>query len=432
MKMCFVSRALPVHRLGGLEHHLGDLAGALAKRGHEVHVLTTTGGAVKGIAGELLNPRIHIIPGTAPGDYDVVFFRRVHAALQELHGRYAFDIIIPIDMAGLFVRCARFNVPVVPLIHGTMTSEVPLDRRYWCHLGALERLSALWKYKARLALLPFFWRMVRESDAIIVDSNFTRRELAGAMCSHLSRGGRHRSGGEAVSKIHVVPLGIDISRYFGAGEVNGSAAPACADGVLQIGLLGRLQRIKGLEIALRAALQLRIRGISFRMNIGGTGDFALRARQYIREHHLENFVLLAGRIAPGDLPAFFAANDVFLFPDLTQPAFGLVAVEAMAYGLPVVAARSGAIPEVVDADSGWLYEAWNVGELASTLAMLAKNPEEIQKKRIAAGMRWREFTAEKMADRTETVLREILVTGEKNGGADEARTRDLRRDRPAF
>src|SRR5690606_3741525 len=140
LNICFVSRALPVHRLGGLEHHLRDLALALGGRGHRVHILTTSGGATDAIAGEMPNAvRVSELPGTRPGDYSIRFFREMSGALKDLNQRENFDVIIPIEFAGLFLPQREGDVPVVPLIHGTMTTETPLHPRYWQRLSLAEK-----------------------------------------------------------------------------------------------------------------------------------------------------------------------------------------------------------------------------------------------------------------------------------------------------
>lgn len=400
MKILFVVRALPVHRLGGLENHGRDLAVALAERGHQVCLLTTTGGAAATLGPHRLRLEIREIPGTRPGDYSMVFFRRAEAAALDLHRQAPFDVIVPIDLAGLFMNAARFDVPVIPLIHGTMTSEVPLDWRHWRHLTLADKLRAAWRYKARLPLRRPFARMIRQAQDVIVDSEFTRRELLQQVAQVSLSAGR--------PTMHVVPLGIDMERYGEAAPVPKSSAPK-AHTPLRIVMLGRLQKIKGIDIALRAVAQVRLRGIAVELHVGGSGEYLEAARHYAAQHGLTEAVHFHGRIPPEQLSAFLGSHDVFLFPDLTQPAFGLVAVEAMAHGLMVVAADAGAIPEVVTDCCGCLYYPWDVGALAAILARLAVDRAEVERKRAAALARAKDFTVEKMASLTEEVLRGVTL-----------------------
>lgn len=400
MRICFVVRALPVHRLGGLEHHIRDLTLGLAERGHEVDIVTTRGGGADELAkvGQFI--RVHEISGTRPGNYDLKFFRQAQGVVKELHERRRFDVIVPVDLAGMFVLDCRFDVPVVPLIHGTLTSEVPLDRRYWAHLPKGERVRMLWRYKSRIALVPFFRRMLRQAPAVIVDSEFTQRELEWAAghdkCSH-----------NVYTKCLVVPLGIDLRRYAHVQQGREDAAGAGEAGALRICLLGRLQRIKGVEIAIRAADQLRLRGADFQMSIGGSGEFERDARDLITRRNLNDHVHLVGRVLPEELADFFSRHDVFLFPDLTQPAFGLVAVEAMGHGLPVIGARSGAIPEVLTPETGWLYDPWDVGGLSKLLLDIGADRAAISAKSAAALKRSRFFDSVRMAQDMEKALQKV-------------------------
>lgn len=394
-RLLFVVRALPVHRLGGLELHARDLLVQLARMGWQIEVVTTAGGAEQGFGDAANAIRVIEVPGSKRGDYSVGFFRRVGPLVQQLCAAHNYEAVIAVDLAALALRAAAVKPPLYLLIHGTMTSEVPLDWRYWAHLGWRERLRALWRYKARLPLTPLFRRRLRRAAGVIVDSEFTRRELLRIVAG---RGVGRSKDSEVLQfsrRVAVVPLGIDTSRYLGPMRRELQLAPH----TLRICMLGRLQKIKGIKIALEAAQILAERGIDFKLSIGGTGSYREEAERHIQRYRLQGRVMLCGRIEPADLPAFFARHSLFLFPDLTQPAFGLVSVEAMYYGLPVVAARVGAVPEVVGESCGWLYDPWSADELAALLGHLAANPEEIIQKAEGVRQVVKTFTAEHMAER---------------------------------
>jgi len=399
-RLLFVLRALPVHRLGGLELHARDLLVQLTLRGWQVDVLTTAGGADQdfGDAAEAIT--VTEVPGSIRGDYSLGFFRRVQPLVQQLCAERSYEAVVAVDLAALALRASSIKPSLYLLIHGTMTSEVPLDWRYWAHISWLDRLRTLWRYKARLALIPLFrWRL-RGADGVIVDSEFTRRELIRIMAGRGVASAGDQQVLQFADRVTVVPLGIDKSRYLAPVP----SRPTTSSCPLRICMLGRLQKIKGIEIALEAAQILAERGRDFELSVGGTGNFQDAAKRQIIERGLQGRVKLCGRIEPADLPAFFADHSVFLFPDLTQPAFGLVAVEAMYYGLPVVAARVGAVPEVVGESCGWLYDAWSARELAALLERLAGKPEEITQKAAAAKLEAESFTADQMTQRFLTAL----------------------------
>jgi len=401
-----VVRALPVQRLGGLEYHAHDLAVGLARRGHRVHIISTLGAGREqwpAISGQI---QVHEMATAAPANYSLRFFYSIKSVLIGLCRECSLDIIIAVDLAGLFLNPRNIPVPVVSLIHGTMTSEVPLDWRYWRRLNLFQKAAMVWRYKTRILLQPVFCRMIRMSHHLIVDSEFTKREL---LFGIQSRGDKfhYRENADVHRlnrRINVVPLGIDPERYpqVQSGMDYQPGEP------LQIALLGRLQQIKGIAQTIYAAQILMARGVDFRMSIGGTGNFAEEAEDLIRKLNLLDKVRLVGRVEPADIGLFLCSHHVFLFPDLTQPAFGLVAVEAFRYGLPVIAAHVGAVPEVVTEECGWLYDPWRPDDLAAILADIATEPELLKGKAEAAKIRFRQFTVDEMAARTEDVLVRIL------------------------
>ncbi len=104
----------------------------------------------------------------------------------------------------------------------------------------------------------------------------------------------------------------------------------------------------------------------------GPEDFLVALRRRVVELGLEHRVLFLGQRE--DLPALMAESQVFCLPT-EHEAFGLVFVEAMAAGLPVVAVRSGGVPEVVvDGVTGLLSEPGDLAALAANLARLLAEP----------------------------------------------------------
>lgn len=382
--------------MGGLELHTLDLARALAARGHAVTVVTSrhpTGLTEETPDGGV---RIRYLAKGRPGDYSPGFFRSIGREVAALDAAERFDIVHAQEFAGLFM--GAFPGRMVTTVHGTMFSETPLDRRYLGGLSAGERLKMFWRFKPRLALYPAFRRMLRRPEALVVDSTYTFRELL-----RIDPGLR--------PKIIRVPLGLDHDRYPGRCNRAGPGRETCAAAgeprPLRVVLLGRVQRMKGIGVALRAVEILKQRGKEIHLVVGGGGRDRGELEREAVARGVADCVQFRGVVPAGEVADFFRGADLFLFPDLTQPAFGLVAVEAMLYGLPVVAARSGAIPEVVSPGVGWLYEPWDAVELAAVLARLADHPDEVRRKGEAAP-RWGElFTAQRMAMQTEAVYERV-------------------------
>ena len=383
MRIAMPVRALPAHRPGGLEYHALDLAVALAADGRAVTLVTSR--HPSGLATERLAEGVEVryAPDGAPGDYSPAFFRFAARTVAELERSGAIALVHSQEFAGLFLRPRR--VPHVVTVHGTMFSETELDRRYMAHLPPAGRIRAAWRFKHRLALHPFFVRMVGQADRIVVDSEYTRGELL-------------RIRAALAPRIAVVPLGLDFSRCPAA---DGAARPAVPP--LVVAWLGRIQKMRGMDVVLRAARRLKDLGAAVEFRLAGSGDYLAELSQAIESQGLAAHVKCPGRLDEQGVARLLAGAHVFLHPDLTQPAFGLAVVEAMRCGLPVIAARSGALPETVTDDVGWLYDPWDDAELARIVGWLAGNPAELDERRAAARARAAVYDARTMAARVAAI-----------------------------
>jgi len=133
--------------------------------------------------------------------------------------------------------------------------------------------------------------------------------------------------------------------------------------------VGRLYRRKRVEVLLRAAAAL---GSDIEVRIAGHGPRAAALRRLSRRLKLDRSVVWLGDISRTALAAEYNRTDVFCLPSV-QEGFGIVLLEAMAAGKPIVAARAAAIPEV--AKHGILVEPDNAEALAAGLARLSGSLE---------------------------------------------------------
>ena len=399
-----VVRALPVHRPGGLELHTRDLVTALSERGHELFVVTSASPR-DGAADPCPMPEsVHVscLPIGTPGDYSVPFFAGIGTYTSHLCQRVGgVDILHTQEFAGTFMRypVPRAAGAYVSTVHGTMFSETELDPSYLLRSAPWKWPAALLHNTARLALAPFYrYGGLARPDLLITDSEFTRARL----------------GAPFADKTRVVPLGIDFSRY----DIPQDGLPPAVQVTdqtefvpLTVAVLGRMQEMKGTPDVLEAARLMRERNIPIRIRIAGAGKEAGDLRARVSRDGLESSVEVLGRLPAAQVSPFLRAADIFLFPDRTQPAFGLVAVEAMAHGLPVIGTRRGAIPEVVrDGENGWLVDARKPRQIADLLCRLS-TPDgraEVMARGQGAHRSVKFYKARLMAERVENVYEEAL------------------------
>ena len=155
-----------------------------------------------------------------------------------------------------------------------------------------------------------------------------------------------------------------------------------------VGVLGRISRTKGQRLFLEALLPLLEEDPRLRLAIGGASDFEdpseerLLGRLIAQSGHADR-VLFGGAV---DALAFLDSLDVLVVPSLWEEPFGLVAVEGMARALPVVATRSGALPEIVDQGTTGFIVGRDPSELRAAVARLVGDPE-LRRAMGAAGRR---------------------------------------------
>jgi glycosyltransferase involved in cell wall biosynthesis len=193
----------------------------------------------------------------------------------------------------------------------------------------------------------------------------------------------------AADKIAVVPNGVPLP----------AERPFAARNPLRIGIVGRIVDQKGHMVLLEACALLKQRCDAFRLDIVGDrdGDYAAAVASRAASLGLGGIVCWPGFVTDRD--RLYAGLDIVAAPAVDEP-FGLTVTEAGAYGLPAVAARSGAFPELVeDGRTGLLFPPGDARALADALERLVRDAG--LRRTLGEGGRARVascFTAEAMTD----------------------------------
>jgi len=173
-------------------------------------------------------------------------------------------------------------------------------------------------------------------------------------------------------RITVLPMPLTADRFTGSPQDERKAGAML--------FVGRLIERKGAEFAIRALAELRQKGRAARLTIVGDGPERPRLEALIKELGLFGVAELAGALSHESVAEHYRSASVLLMPAVTdwkgeQEGFGMVLVEAMATGLPVVATRSGGIPDVVtDGVTGLLVPERDPAALASAAAHILDDP----------------------------------------------------------
>ncbi len=168
----------------------------------------------------------------------------------------------------------------------------------------------------------------------------------------------------------IIPNGVDLDLYADAEPFD-----ELRDGTLNVLFVGRFEERKGLGHLLRAYHRLRKRRVDARLLVIGTGPKAREYRRYVGLRGIRDVEFL-GRVSDHDKARYFASADIFCAPATGQESFGIVLLEAMAAGVPIVASDIHGYKQVVQRNvQGLLVEPRNQRALAAALYALARDPE---------------------------------------------------------
>lgn len=185
--------------------------------------------------------------------------------------------------------------------------------------------------------------------------------------------------------------------------------PAVLHAPLVIGNIGRLVPEKGLKHLVEAIGILHGKGIAVRLILAGTGQEEERLRQQVQGLGLEQVVAFAGWA--GDKDAFFSSIDVFCLPSLEE-SFGIVLLEAMVRGVPVIASNAPGPSEIISAGrDGLLVPRGDARAIADAIEALLRRPELAQKLAEGAWKRVQDFSADNVAKAWSVIVELTLSTG---------------------
>jgi glycosyltransferase involved in cell wall biosynthesis len=189
-------------------------------------------------------------------------------------------------------------------------------------------------------------------------------------------------------------------------------APAISESrPLRVLFVALLCEAKGLLVLVEACGQLAARGVPCHLELMGrfeSEQFEARVRRRIAELNITDRVHFLGVLTGEEKFSAFERTDVLCHPTFYDT-FGLVLLEAMACGIPVVATRWASIPLIVDdGQSGFLVEPHDTDELADRLSDLADSPQQRQQMGVAGREKFlREFTLPRHIERMQNVFLDV-------------------------
>lgn len=339
---------------GGMNVHVREIARALSVRGAQVDVFTRAHQGqdldAPGIADGVNVVHVPAGPSAAPlseqHEYLTEFLEgilrrrdRNHSDYQAVHSHYW--------LSGLAGRqfAAAVAAPHVMTFH--TLSRIKMQSRSGESEPELRQRSEA--------------EIIAGSDCVIAFSEHERDAMV-----KLYDGDPNR--------IRLVPCGVDLERFRPLGRAE-ARDELGLNGHKVLLYVGRIEALKGLELLIQTTAHLDAANVKVLVvgdDADGSGDLA-RLKYMAESLNVSESIEFVGRVAQDRLPWYYSAADVCVVPSYYE-SFGLVALESMACGTPVVASRVGGLPTVVRNGRTGYLKSWRCPEtFANSLEMLLVN-----------------------------------------------------------
>jgi len=393
-RFLMISPEYNLQRVGGLGVHVQGLAPRLSSRilldlfvpryrglGDLCEPLGTYGTVFRGDATEL-----------KPGDdYDLQVWRmndQLNAVItRHINSGRHFALMHAHDWLSGYVANdlhQRYHIPLVVTIHAT---EIGRRRGYIQGHPLRERIHLAEQY------------LVNEADLIIACSEFMRREIIQALSA-------------PEEKVRVIPNGVEYKhlihlrqKYAQYPHIRRRWAEPDQPIIF---FVGRLEWEKGPDLLVQAMPRVLQDFPNARLILAGKGSYTGQIIDMVQKLGLESAIHLAGFISDETRNELYAVADIAVFPSRYEP-FGIVALEAMAAGAPVVVSNVGGLSEVVDHGVTGLRAETSPEAIADAILDILHHPDlAAERARRAQNVVRTQYSWEIIADRVLEVYRELL------------------------
>lgn len=344
----------PPQVVGGLGRHVADLSEALVKLGEEVHVLTQDAPGAP-LLENVNGVHVHRLKMYGPAGRDFVEsathlnLNMLEVVLGLVRQGYTFDLIHSHDWLAAYAGKALKHGLLRPLVATIHATE--FGRNHGLHNDLQRQISNL------------EWWLTYEAWKVICCSQYMKGEI-----QYIFQ--------VPTDKIRMIPNAVKASDFAirDAFDRLIFRRRYAADNERIIYYVGRLVHEKGVDTLIEAVPRVLARFPQAKFVIAGKGpaEFALRERAH--RLGVSQRIYFAGFVDDLTRNRLYACSDVAVVPSLYEP-FGIVALEAMAAGVPVVVSDTGGLSEVVrHAENGLRAYPGNPESLADNILAYLKSP----------------------------------------------------------
>lgn len=383
MNILFVADVSIAGVIGGAERVLFEQGTRLARRGHDVHVLTrklATHDAMQEVIHKVRELRFDL------DDRGAVRFLRScrcnsRKLFEELCRSYRFDVV-------------NFHQPFSA--SGVLQSRKskPIKKIYTCHSLSFEEfvsrnpkpggfLKNLFYELQIFARKKIERRAIEQSDHIVVLSRFTQDKLATAY-------------GIPSSNVSIIPGGVDLKRFRPVENKNAIRRRLkLPDSKIILFTVRNIVARMGLENLIDAVKLSVEKAPDIYLVIGGGGPLKDELEVKSEKLKVKKFIRFEGFISEELLPEYYGMADMFILPTKELEGFGLVTLEAMASGLPVLGTPVGGTKEILGGfDPTFLFRDTSSKAMAELILEKYRLIKERPKQWEAVAQKCRRFVAD--------------------------------------
>ena len=335
MNILFVADVSIASVASGAERVLYEQCTGLSSKGHEVHLLTRRLPLHESNREEIdgVQECRYSFNKKLPYPFLRSTFHNCRSSFNSLQSNSSFHIINfhqPFSAVGVLSSRASRGIPTVYTCHSLSFEEYasqssrPINLREWVSL----RIQLIGRKLLERKIL-------RKSGHIMVLSEYTKGKL-------------EKAYGFSPAKIHVIPGGVDLNR-FRTHEDKQSLRKRLGipSGHFTLLTVRNLEPRMGLENLILAFKKVVENKTDTLLILGGEGPLAPELKSLAREAGIADLVKFPGFIPEEELPSYYQVADLFVLPTRELEGFGLVTLEALASGLPVLGTPVGGTNEIL-------------------------------------------------------------------------------------
>ena len=348
MKILMLSWEYPPRVVGGISRVVHDLSHRLIKDGHDVTVVTYRDGDVPYFENDegVMVHRVDNFMISSNNFIDWVMqlnFNMIAKTGEIIAKEGNFDIIHAHDWLVAYAAKTlkqAYNTPIVATIHATEAG----------------RNSGI-QGETQKYINDTEWMLTYEASEVIVNSNYMKNEL-------------QRLFGLPFEKINVVPNGVNLNIFNGIEKDYDFRRKYAMDNEKIILFMGRLVYEKGIQHLIAAMPKILANYHDAKLIIAGKGGMIDELRNQVNYLGLGDKVYFTGYLSSKNVQRMYKCADVAVFPSTYEP-FGIVALEAMLSGNPIVVSDIGGLNEIVEHGvNGMKSYAGNPNSLADSILTL--------------------------------------------------------------